>query len=87
MKLVETKISETTVHMRYADNPDSATATAWIDFQVPLTELKHPQNRQNQLGDPELQYLAEVRLAALRYARDVVGGETQRLSGLAGRIA
>ena len=35
--------------------------------------------------DPELQYLAEVRLAALRYARDVIGEETQRLSSLAGR--
>jgi hypothetical protein len=64
---------------------DPKEAEYWIDFQVPLDELKHPQTN-NPLGDPEKQFLSEVRLAALRYARDVIGDETQRLSKLAGRI-
>jgi hypothetical protein len=85
MKLIETTILANAVHMRFADHHDPKEAEYWIDFQVPLDELKHPQTN-NPLGDPEEQFLSEVRLAALRYARDVIGDETQRLSKLAGRI-
>ena len=86
LKLIETTVLETTVRMRYADDVDPAKATQWIDFQVPLAELQSPNGRV-ELGDPESRYLAEIRLAALRHARDVIGAETQRLSNLAGRIA
>ncbi len=84
MKLIETTITESTVHMRYADNADATKAKHWIDFQVPLDKLTLPPERP--LGDPELQFLAEVRLAALRYVREVTFSENQRLSGLAGRM-
>lgn len=83
MKLIETVVTETAVRMRYADRPQDA--TAWIDFQVPLAELVHPAQTSVPLGDPERQLLAEVRLAALRHVRDVIGGETQRLQELRGR--
>jgi hypothetical protein len=82
MKLVETKISETAVHMRYADNPDSAKATAWIDFQVPLKDLMLPDGeRELPLGDLDLQYLGLVRQAALRYVHKLIGEENIRLGG------
>lgn len=87
MKLVETKISETAIHIRYADNPDSAKSTVWFDFQAPLKDLKIPDGGQEHpLGDPEARYLGSIRLAALRYVRDVIGEETQRLARLRDRI-
>ena len=85
MKLIETKISETAVHMRYADNPENAKATAWIDFQVPIAQLIAFDQR-TPLGEVEERYLAETRLAALRYVRELITAETQRLANLAGRI-
>jgi hypothetical protein len=87
MKLVETKISETAVHMRYADNPDSAKATAWIDFQVPIADLVVPNSPESPLGELESHYLAVIRQAALRHAREIIGAETQRLARLANHIA
>jgi hypothetical protein len=86
MKLIETIVSETSVRMRYADDADPAKAIEWVDFQVSLSELLSP-NGQAKLGDPESRFLAEIRLAALRYVRDAIGGETQRLSSLASRTA
>jgi hypothetical protein len=85
MHLVETKIAESTVRMRYADYDDAIQATEWIDFQVKIADLVHPRGRGDPLGDPDLQFLSEVRLAALRYARDTIGDETQRLQELVGR--
>lgn len=82
MKLVETKISENAVHMRYADNPDTTKVTQWVDFQVPLADLKYVDHGiERQLGKLEDRYFVEIQLAALRYARDAIGAETQRLSG------
>jgi hypothetical protein len=85
MQLVETKISETSVSMRYADNADPQQAVEWIEFRMPVAQLKTDHG--HKFGaEIEGYFLAEVRLAALRYVRDIIGGETQRLSGLAGRI-
>ena len=84
MTLIETVVTETTVRMRYADNADASKAMNWIDFQVPIDKPTLPPERE--LDDPELQFLAEIRQAALRYARDVITSETQRLASLAGRI-
>lgn len=86
MQLVQTNISESSIRMRFANNADPAKATEWIDFQFPLAVLKAPVGPTAALGDPETRYLAEIRLAALRHVRDVIGDETQRLSGLASRI-
>ncbi len=85
MKLVETKISETAIHMRYVDNADSAQATEWIDFQVPIAGLIAHDQR-TPLGDVEERLLAETHLAALRHMREFIGAQTQRLSGLANKI-
>ena len=87
MMLIETSVSDKSVWMRFADTSDCAKAAHWIDFQVPLSELKVPAGSGTEvlLGDPELQLLSEVRLAALRYVRDVIGAETRRLSGLRDR--
>jgi hypothetical protein len=86
MKLVETKISGATVRMRYADHPDSALATQWIDFQVPIAVLMASDQR-TPLGDVEERYLAETHLAGLRHAREIIGAETQRLAQLVDHIA
>lgn len=85
MQLIETRISAAAVHTRYANDPDVAKATEWFDFQVPLEPLRAPIGHGEPLGDPETRYLVEVRLAALRYLRDVITEEIQRLSNLAGR--
>lgn len=85
MKLIETAISETSVWMRFADKSDPEHATKWVDFQIPLASLAHPFAQQSPLGNPENKLLAEVRLSALRAVRDVIGGEIQRLTELAGR--
>jgi hypothetical protein len=86
MKLIKTTVSETTVRMRFADQSDAAEATQWVDFQVPLGDLRSPKG-QEELGDPETRYLAEIRLVALRFVRDAIDAETRRLAGLANRIA
>ena len=86
LSLIETTVSEYSVRMRYADKTDPTKALAWIDFCFPLGDLVHPDSRDGQpLGDPEKQYLGEIRLAVLRAARDLIGAEIQRLSALAGR--
>jgi len=83
MKLVQTSVTETAVHMRYADHTDPSKAAFWVDFQVPLIELKVPAGQgEDKLGNPELRLLSEAQLGALRYARGLIGDETQRLSKL-----
>lgn len=87
MKLVETKILEKHVHMRYADNDDPAKATEWVDIQVPIASLKlpAPSGIEIALGNPETRLLSTIKQAALRYARDeIIGVETQRLASVPG---
>ena len=72
--------------MRYADEADASKATSWIDFKVPLADLKHPGNDVDM--DPEKlesQLVAEVHQAALRCARDALNDEMKRLIDLRGR--
>jgi hypothetical protein len=82
MELIETRILGDSVQMRYADHADAASAAE------PLANLTQPivRHQVEPLGDPQAQFLGEVQLAALRYMRDVIGGETQGLSELIGRI-
>jgi hypothetical protein len=76
MKLVETKISEIAVHMRYADNPDSAKATTWVDFQVPIAGLRDGvEHRQSPLDQLEKRFLGSIQEAALLYVQDVIAKE------------
>lgn len=85
LKHVETTVGETTIQMRYADHPDPAKATEWFDFQVKIADLRMVSG--TPVKDLESHYLAVVRQVALRYVRDVIGEETQRLATLAGRIS
>jgi hypothetical protein len=87
MKLIETIVTTTSVRMRYADNADAAKASQWVDFQVPLADLKHPENQLEMNPEKlESQLLAEIHQAALRCARDALNNEMRRLSGLRGRV-
>jgi hypothetical protein len=83
MKHVATMISETAIHVRYADNPDPQKATEWIDTQVTLQHAKMPSGKL--LKDLEGHYLAGLRLVALLHARDTASAEIQRLSQILGR--
>lgn len=85
LKLIETKILPNAVHMRLADDPDPEKAEYWIDFQVPLDGLTLGTAAGDMpLGDIERRYVGSVRLAALRYARDLIGEETQTLASRVG---
>jgi hypothetical protein len=79
MKLIETTISETTIRMQYADDPDPEKAQEWLDFQVPLPSLMLP--RSEVLGETRERTLRQVRLAALRYVQDVIAAEIDGLLG------
>jgi hypothetical protein len=80
MKLIETNVSAKSVHMRIADDGDLTKAKSWIDFRLPLDSLTLPS--ETKIGDPELQLLGVIQIAALRYARGVVADEAQRLAKL-----
>jgi hypothetical protein len=79
MQYVETTLSDATIRMRYADDPDPTKAVEWIEFRLKIADLQHPSGR-GKLGKLELQYLGEAHRAALRYVRDVIGDETRRLA-------
>jgi hypothetical protein len=81
MELIETTILSNAVYMRLADHE----ADYWIEFRVPLNELTLPTAHGDEpLGEEEHRFLGSVRLAALRYARDRLGEETQALAGRVG---
>jgi hypothetical protein len=83
MRLFETSVTATAVRMRYADHPDPTKATQWVDFQVPIeAQPANPAADPGRTVGPELQLFGEVRLAALRHARAVIGEETRRLTEL-----
>lgn len=86
LELIETTVAADAIRMRYADHSDATKAKQWVDFRVSLAGLEHPNDRRQPLGDPDLQFVAEVRLAALHYVRDVLAAETQRLVSLSGQI-
>jgi hypothetical protein len=83
MEHVETTILATTIRMRYANDPDRAKATEWFEFEVPIAPLSLPSASGDiALGELRTRLLASVELATLRYVRDAIGAETQRLAGL-----
>jgi hypothetical protein len=85
MQLIETKILPNAVHMRLADDFDPMKAEYWINVQVPIDDLTLPTHGADvPLGDIEKRYLGSIQLAALRYARDLIGAETQALASRAG---
>src|SRR5205823_911958 len=82
LAIIETTISDSTIRMRLADNADPSAATEWVEFVVPLAPLTLPTvgGQDVPLGPAEDRRLATIRLAALRYVRDAIGAETQRLA-------
>ena len=85
LSIVKSAVSETSISIRLADTADPTRANEWVDVQVSLTGLIHPADPKREIGDVDLLLIAEVRLAALRHVRDVIGVEIQRLSALAGQ--
>jgi hypothetical protein len=85
LDFIETTITKTNVHLRYADNTDPTKVVELMDFQFLLASLKQPNGGGTTLGDPELQYLLEIRAAVLLHARDAINAEIQRLRGQKGR--
>lgn len=83
MKHISTTVSETAIHVRYANDPDPAKATEWIDTQVTLPNAKLPSG--TTLAEPDAHRLAGLRLVALLHARDAASEEIQRLSQIANR--
>ncbi|MGO9721645.1 MAG: hypothetical protein ACLPOA_13955 [Methylocella sp.] len=76
MKPVATTISSTTVHMRFADDPNPAQALEWLDFQIPLETLKiTDQDGERLVGNPNNQYLGVIRRAALQYVQALIAAE------------
>jgi hypothetical protein len=86
MKLIETTVLETTVRMRYADHSDPAKAKEWFAFEVPIAPLTLPASGGDiALGNHHIRHLGSIQQAALRYVRDAITDETQRLASLSGR--
>jgi hypothetical protein len=83
MKIVETSVTPNGVRMLLADGVDAASAKEWVELQVPLERLDLRSG--TKLDQPELQLLAEVQVAALRYARGVADDEARRLATLIDR--
>ena len=81
---VQTTISESAIQMRLANDPDPAKASVWIDFAIPIGDhlMVPTPNGTFHLGDIHTRQLSTIQLAALRYVRDAIGEETQRLGGL-----
>jgi hypothetical protein len=68
MKLIETMVMESEVYVRYADDANPEKATQWLDFQLPLSELKHPNNQHQKLlsiDKLERHTLGNIRLSAI----------------------
>jgi hypothetical protein len=81
MKLIETTVSETTVHMQLADDNDPEKAAEWLELEMPVSKLKMADG-QTPMGDPTTKRLVTIQLATLHVAQDAIGEEIQRLSNL-----
>jgi hypothetical protein len=84
---VQTTISETSIRMRLADNPDEALVMESVELLVPTTaQLTVPTaSGPFPLGAIANQSLALIQVGALRYARDAIDQEIDRLVNLTRR--
>jgi hypothetical protein len=80
MKHMATVISDSAVHIRFAEQGENSEAEYCIDILVPRYRLTLPPDIEPTLGKPEIRSLKKIKLAALHYARDVIDEETQRLA-------
>jgi len=68
--------------MRCADNPNAEEAKAWFELVVPLASLQLDQRD----AKPGALQTVIIEIAALRYVRDAVTAEIQRLSNPRDRL-
>jgi hypothetical protein len=81
MNHLATVISDVAVHIRFAEQGKNSEAEYCIDILVPRNRLTLPSpDPEPTLGEPEIRFLREIKLAALHYARDVIDEEAQRLA-------
>jgi hypothetical protein len=87
MNHLATVISDAAVRIRFAEQGENSEAEYCIDILVPRNRLTLPSpDPKPTLGEPEIRFLMEIKLAALHYARDVIDEETQRLAKRHGRF-
>lgn len=80
MQLIETVIDQDAIRLRYADHKDRDKAKKWIEFQLPLAELRN-MNLPNApvIASVDDLYVPELKHMAWRNIRDFISGEIQRL--------
>ncbi len=80
MQPILTTVSGSGVHFRLADHADAMKATEWIDIQVKRSDLKHGSG--TLIPELELQFLAELQVAALNHALQLIQTEIRRLKNM-----
>ena len=75
MKIIETRVTSTTIHMWLANDPELHNATEWLEVELPIHSLVLTEGRHA---------LVDLRLAVLRTIRDSVENELEQL-GTQGR--
>ena len=70
MKIIETHVTPTTIHMWLANDPELHNATDWQEVELPIHSLVLAEGR-HALGD--------LRRAVLRTIRDAIDNELDRL--------
>jgi len=70
MKIIETRVTATTIHMWLANDPELQNATEWMEIELPLHSLVPNQGEKS---------LDEFRRAILITIRNVVESELDRL--------
>lgn len=88
LTLIETTIAADSVRMRFANDAGPTKATERIDFRIPLDGLVVPVDKKEKpaLGDPERQFLAEIRAAALFRVQNATAAEIQRLRSVSRQV-
>jgi hypothetical protein len=81
MTLVETTISETSITMRLSDSSDKEDSKEWAIFEVPTD--RNFITAKGPIRLPlEIEPVAVVQAAVLRYVRGAIDAEMARLSNL-----
>jgi hypothetical protein len=81
MKLMETNVSGSSVRMQFANDPNPALATEWLEFEAPIDLLKT--QAASPLSDPSARRLVVVQLALLHQMRDAIDEEVRRFESTA----
>ena len=82
MEVIATHIDNDAITIKLADNAEDL--KRWIEIRFPIDALPDPYEKGQPLTDIEAKYVAEIRLSALRAARDVIGEHMRRIQDRAG---